>query len=289
MFPPENEVAWTNNALFTGGPIQGIVGNRNLLGFIALLLAVTLIIRFFHTKQKPVINAVWLAACIATILLTDSATVTLGIVAVVAVFAAVIVMRKFLPSKHKYAYYILTALLLTSISISIVYSSTLFSLLGRDSTASGRSSIWRSVISLALQHPVEGWGWIGYWAPWVYPFKDLAVIENITYLQAHNALLDIWLQTGFIGASIALLIAIVASIRSWRIAVAPTNPKMEAFSALSFLPLMIITLLLVQSLTESRLLIEGNWVLFVIVCCKSKLTAPPYGSLKKNRDSRSMT
>lgn len=282
LFPPENQVPWTNNDLFHGGPIQGIVANRNLLGFIAILLGVIVIIQFLHTKHKPITAASWLVACAGTILLTDSATVTLSVFAVTAVVAAVLVMRKFLPATHKYAYYVLTALLLTGISVSIIYSSTLFSLLGRDSTASGRSSIWRSVIDLSLQHPVEGWGWIGYWAPWVEPFKNLAVIDGIVYLQAHNALLDIWLQTGFVGVSIALLVAIVASIRAWRIAVAPTNPKMEAFAAISFFPLMMVTLLLVQSLAESRLLIEGNWVLLVIVCCKVKLTAPPYGSLKKN-------
>jgi exopolysaccharide production protein ExoQ len=136
-----------------------------------------------------------------------------------------------------------------------------------------------------MEHPVIGWGWIGYWAPWVEPFKGLAVIENVTYLQAHNALLDVWFQTGVIGVALALIIAIVASVRSWRIAVAPTNPKMETFTPSAMLPILIIALLLIQSLTESRLLIEGNWVLFIIICCKAKTYSPPYGSLKKIKKS----
>ena len=55
------------------------------------------------------------------------------------------------------------------------------------------------MIGLALERPWFGWGWVGYWQPWVEPFDGLAVRNGVEYLQAHNAWLDVWMQLGIVG------------------------------------------------------------------------------------------
>jgi O-antigen ligase len=104
---------------------------------------------------------------------------------------------------------------------------------------------------------VLGWGWVGYWPPWVAPFNRLIVRGGVQYLQAHNAYLDIAFQVGIPG--LLAFVVVVGSLvyRSLRLAIAPRP--------LALLPLLLTVALLTQALAESRLLIEGNWALLVML------------------------
>lgn len=268
------KMPWSEAALFTGGPIQGIVGNRNLLAFIALLLIITVTIQYYDKFASKVNTITWLTLSATTILLTQSATITLAVIALLILTVFILVMRKILPRKHKKIYYLATAASLLTLTFMVLFSSTIFSFLGRDSTASGRTGIWRSVIELIRERPIEGWGWMGYWNPTAEPFDTLSVIGGITYLQAHNAVLDIWVQVGFVGLLFALMLTIIGSVRAWRLAVS-ADPE-HVFTAITLLPILLLAALFIQSLTESRILIEGNFLLLVILCYKVKELNPPH-------------
>ena len=80
-----------------------------------------------------------------------------------------------------------------------MFWNALLGLFGKSDDLTGRLDIWNAVIGLAAQRPWFGWGWVGYWPPWVEPFDGLAVRNGVEYLQAHNAWLDVWLQLGIVG------------------------------------------------------------------------------------------
>jgi O-antigen ligase len=148
-----------------------------------------------------------------------------------------------------------------------------FELLGRSPDLTGRFEIWESVIGLAQQHPVIGWGWIGYWAPWVHPFQGLAVRSGVTYLQAHDAYLDVLLQVGAIGLLAFVCFVITTYVRSWWAAIdrpQHRRDRIEPYSTLALAPLLLMTALAVQSLAESRLLYEGNWLLLVVIAIATR-------------------
>lgn len=269
---------WVQGNLLNGLPIQGITGNRNLLAFVALLFIITISVRYASKQVKPLTALAWVVGAAAAIVLCDSATVYVAALAVTILVFLVFILRKIRNSWHKYAYYGLGGLSLLGLSAAAIYSTALYSALGRDSELSGRTDIWNKVRLLAEQHPITGWGWTSYWAPWVKPYKNLAVIDGTTYLQAHNAALDVWLQLGVVGLIFAAAAVVLVAIRTWRLSVSPTKVFVNHAEAL--LPVLLIAALLVQSITESRLLIEGNWLLFVLIACKAKLDAPPYGSMR---------
>jgi exopolysaccharide production protein ExoQ len=274
--------AWVEGNLFNGADIQGIVGNRNLLGFVALLSICIFAIQFFASK-KNVRHAIWFVVAFGTIYLTQSATVTVAVVAVFLLSLLAISMRKLLVQNHKYLYYFGGGAIIALLAVCVIYSSPLLALIGRDDDFTGRTTIWSNVWNLVAMHPIVGWGWVSYWTPWVEPFTNLAILDGTQFLQAHNALLDIVFQTGIVGAVLAIAVAIIASIRSWRIAVNPVKAKTDLLNVVPFqtlLPVLLMACLLVQSLSESRLLIEGNWLLFVLLACKVKIEAPEYGSFK---------
>jgi O-antigen ligase len=129
------------------------------------------------------------------------------------------------------------------------------------------------VIGLAQERPWFGWGWVGYWVPWVEPFDGLAVRNGVAYLQAHNAWLDVWLQLGIVGLIAFASIVIGAFWRSWFLAV--DRPRDEAgrllpHSAAALVPLLLLVALVGQSLAESRILIESGWLLLIAIAWSTK-------------------
>ncbi|MDO9395056.1 MAG: O-antigen ligase family protein, partial [Herbiconiux sp.] len=127
---------------------------------------------------------------------------------------------------------------------------------------------------LAAQRPAFGWGWVSYWVPWVEPFTDLAVRKGVTYLQAHNAWLDVWLQLGIAGLVVFIALVVGASYRAWWFAVDLPRDALGAPRAqvlLTLAPALLLTALIAQSFFESRLLIEGGWALLVVIAVKTKL------------------
>jgi O-antigen ligase len=168
----------------------------------------------------------------------------------------------------------------------LVASPWLLSLFGKSEDLTGRFDIWHSVIGLAVQRPVFGWGWVSYWAPWVEPFNGLAVRKGVEYLQAHNAWLDVWLQLGVVGVVAFAALALSTLWRAWFLAVdrpvavlplsetpglRPTSGyRYLPYPASSQLPLLLIVALLAQSLAESRLLIEYGWLLLVLFAVATK-------------------
>jgi O-antigen ligase len=124
---------------------------------------------------------------------------------------------------------------------------------------------------------VFGWGWVSYWAPWVEPFTTLAVRKGVTYLQAHNAWLDVWFQLGVVGLVIFILLVVTTLKRSWFLAV--DRPRVALvddlpYTALTLLPLLLIAALIAQSAAESRMLVEAGWMILVVVSVKTKRAAP---------------
>ncbi|TFD67306.1 O-antigen ligase family protein [Cryobacterium ruanii] len=264
---------WSRGLLLSGGPIEGIVANRNLLGFVALLAIIVFIVQLRANTVKRNAGLVWFALAVGMLLLTRSATVTVSLVAVVAALLFALWARR-VHDQHRRPLYAVAAASVLAVGVALaLFSSQLFGLLGRSDDLTGRFDIWASVTELARERPVFGWGWVSYWVPWVEPFNDLAVRKGVTYLQAHNAWLDVWLQLGIVG--VVLFAALVFSTlwRAWflavdrpRLAVHDTEPL--AVSAL--LPLLLIAALIAQSVAESRLLIESGWVILIVLAVVTK-------------------
>jgi O-antigen ligase len=156
-------------------------------------------------------------------------------------------------------------------TVALAWGSILH-LLGKSSDLTFRTEIWRTVIEKAEARPAGGWGWISYWAPWLDPYKGLVEHGGITYLQAHEAWLDVFLQLGIVGLVVFGLFVLVTLIRAWTTAIdaAPGPGLVRLF------PLVILVALLVHSLAESRLLIEIGFALLVVVAITvSRKSAAP--------------
>ena len=257
-----NAFYWSRDLLFEGGRIQGIVGNANILAMIALLALIGGAARQVAGRGTLVGFVRWSVVALGVLALTRSTTVLVAAAAV-----AVIVPIAWFARRGGGARRVTTAFALVAgtgavAALAIVFRAPLLALVGRSSDLTNRLDIWAAVADLAAQRPVAGWGWISYWAPWVAPFDDLAVIKGVTYLQAHNAWLDVFLQLGILGLVVVGLFVLTTLLRTWVFA-------MDGPRDVALLPFALLTALLVQSLAESRLLIEIGWALLVIVSIRT--------------------
>lgn len=264
---------WSRGLLFSGGPIEGIVGNRNLLGMVALfgLIVFGSLLAAGSVRRAQGIG--WLVVSGAVMLLTRSATVILVAVIVLVALGFALWARRVGPDRRRGVYWAAAAVLAASVTLLLVFWNALLGLFGKSDDLTGRLDIWNAVIGLAGQRPWFGWGWVGYWPPWAEPFDGLAVRNGVEYLQAHNAWLDVWLQLGIVGVLAFASIVIGALWRSWFLAV--DRPRDHAgdplpHSAAALVPLLLLVALIGQSLAESRLLIEGGWLLLIAIAWSTK-------------------
>jgi exopolysaccharide production protein ExoQ len=253
---------WSRNWLFDGGPVQGIVGNSSLLAFAALLAVIVFGLQI--AQRNRLSGWVWMLVAVAIIALTRSATIYAALAALGFVLLAVWLVRR--ARRPVFVYSGIAAVVLAGVVGVLVFGQKLLPLVGKSEDLTGRTEIWAKVADLAVQRPFAGWGWVSYWTPWAEPFQGYIVRNGVVQLHAHNAWLDIWLQLGILGLVVFGALVLVALVRSWMLAAG--LDKLDQRVVL--LPLLLMVALLVQSLAESRLLVEYGLFLLVVIAVKTK-------------------
>lgn len=261
--PPSPAFWWVQGNLFQSERIQGFPGNANLIAFVAVLGLAIFFVEYLVSVRNQALAVASMFGAAMFIALAKSASMFVALVIVLA--AAVIAMlAEGKPRETRHRIYRGTYLVsLFGIFLVAVYWVEITDFLGKSPDASGRFSIWQSVWELINQRWLLGWGWISHWIPGVEPYEGLAVIDGVPYYHAHNAFLDVWLQLGLIGLVIFLWLLVATFVRLWKVAVSHTNP-------LYFWPLFTFMVIATQALTESRLLVEGGWVLLVLLALKAR-------------------
>lgn len=268
--------AFSRAGLFTGERIQGLPGNANLLAMVALLGAIAVGVQLAERRMRRVRAVGWLAVATAVFLLTRSSTVVAAAAVVALALLAALAVRR-VPTRRRTPRYLvgLGVAVVLAVAAGALWRPVL-AVAGKSQDLTGRGEIWQSVWGLVEQHPVLGWGWLGYWWPAISPLNHLAIRSGVTYLQAHDAFLDVWMQTGIVGVVLFGLFVLTTVLRSWSNATAFTydaDHRPRSFAPVSLLALLLVVALLVQSVTESRLLYEGNYILFVLIAMKTRIVS----------------
>ncbi|HEX5728064.1 O-antigen ligase family protein [Microbacterium sp.] len=272
--PVDPILYWSRDNLFDGGRIQGIMGNANLLGPVALLAIVVFAIRFAADAQRRVLLGVWIGVSAYLFYRASSATAYVAAGAVAIVLVTVLLMRRASRPGDRTRYYIAYAAIGLGGALALwLLREPIFTALGRSADLTGRETIWDAVLERAVQQPLVGWG---YSTPWITgdPFFDRWIIDHgESVMQAHNMWVDVFFQLGLIGVFL-LGVAYLAFIwRSWFFAVDRPRWDLRAdrpYSPLTLLPTLVGAILLVQGLAESSPLLLWGWLLVVLLAYKIK-------------------
>ena len=266
--------------LFDGGRIQGLLGNANLVAAWALIGVITFAIEIGVTKSRKTLSIASLVASLAMILVSKSAGIIFASIAVLlAAAVSLLAEGKDRDTRHRY-YRIAWSLAGVAMFFVLVFRRAVFDLLGKSPDMTHRSEIWRRVLSLISQRPLEGWGFTGVWVPGVKPYEGLVVINGESYYQAHNAYLDMWLQLGAVGLVLFIVLLTRTFVKTWRLGVHHTN-------VLYLWPLLVLITQLVRGVTESRLLVQSSMMMLILFAVKShdpeELLEPNKHTTKRDR------
>lgn len=267
-------VFWSQGHLFQGAAIQGIPGNRNLLGMDALLALVVTGVQLWSGRLGRWTGLGWCALALGTLFLSRSAT-PIVILPLLAAALGLIWLARRLTNPQRWLMYLAVFLVCAAgATVLALWRDEIFGLINRSGDMSGRGDVWRAVVDLGSRQPAIGIGWIGYWAPWVPTFQHLVVLDGLRYLQAHNAFLDAWMQTGVIGLVLFAGLVLSTGVRTWWLAI--DRPQRDAsgpgpIPRTAIIGFLLMVALAFQGLTESRLLTEGGWLLLCYLAIYSKL------------------
>lgn len=265
---------WSRDNLFDGGRIQGIMGNANLLGPVALLAIVVFAIRIAARAPYRGLLIAWIVLSAFLFVRAASATAIVGAAGVVLVLATVLLMRRVKRPGERTRYYVgYAAIGVTGALVLWFFRDAIFTALGRDSDLTGREDIWAAVLERANERPVVGWGFATPWLTTDPSFDGWIVDHGLSVMQAHNMWVDVYLQLGIVGVVLISLVFLAYVWRTWFFAVDRPRWDLRAdrpYSPLTLLPTLVGVILLVQGYAESSPLLLWGWMLLVLFGFKIK-------------------
>lgn len=260
--------------LAIGGPIQGLFGTRNMLGFIAVIALITFFIEWRSQSLSATIAVPSIALAGFLALLSASPTVLVLAAAVGVVTAALTIVRHTPAGRRNLVQWMLGALVAVSLGVAFAFRHPIIAWMGAGSDFSTRADLWNQILDFVAVKPMQGWGWFGPWQRGEYPFTYINYLLNDRHETALNAFFDVLLQLGIIGLLLFALLGGVALVRSWLVA------SVRRSVLYAWTPLIVVTLA-VDSMFESFTLTGAGW--FMLVLCA--LRAGQSRSWRENIDA----
>ena len=241
-----------------GGPIQGIGGTRNFMGFVAGMALITFVVEYLTKSVTLWRGIASTGLAIITLMLVQSPITGIAMIALAITALALYALRHARPTTRPVVNGVLGAVLVVVIVIGVVARHRILAEIGAAGGTATRLSLWSQIRLLASAYPIQGWGWVGTWPRDVFPFTTLIDPAGHPYTSGLNAVVDAYLQIGVAGALILVLAAGLAFARAWVTA--------TTFPGVAYVwPAAVLVLLGVTSTAESYLLHGAGLMVFVAV------------------------
>jgi len=243
------------------GPIQGLFGSRNLLGFVALVALLTFIVewRTHIMKRATAIASVTLAS--VCIVLAGSPTTWSALGASLIALAALYGLRRATPANRWRWQLALLAVGVVALVTAWVFRIRIIELLDARDEFDVRLDVWRELSRYLNHNPLQGWGWVGAW-PDAAPYTWIELATGRPHASALSAYIDAYFQVGVIGAMAFIALLGVALVRSWLLA-------SSRRSVVYVWPALMLVAISVTSFAESFALVDGGWLLLVVCAVKA--------------------
>ncbi|MEW1706127.1 O-antigen ligase family protein [Microbacterium sp. NPDC089190] len=244
------------------GPIQGLFGTRNALGFVTVTALITFLVEF-RTQSVGVgvaIGSVVLGGVLAAL----SGSPTVIVVALVTAVAALALwgVRRVPTDRRRGVQVGLGIGVAVVVAVAYAARASLVAALGAQDDLETRTRVWTRVLDIADIRPVQGFGWFGAWDPDAVPFALVTLADGARHASALNAYLDVLLQLGWVGLLLFLALGGLGLARGWLVA-GERRAVVHAWA-----PLILVALLTV-SLFESFTLTGPGWLLLALCAVRA--------------------
>ena len=209
--------------LAVGGPVQGIFGSRNMLGFVTVIALITFVVewRSQSLTARIAIPSIALASLLAFFSSSPTVLVLAAAVGVVAVALAIV--RHAPAERRTIVQWVLGVLVALALAAAFALRHVIIALLDAGSDFSIRATLWNTILDFVALKPVEGWGWFGSWARGEFPFTYINFLLDDHHQSALNAYFDVLLQLGTAGLVLFLLFGGIATAVSYTHLTLPTS------------------------------------------------------------------
>ena len=244
------------------GPIQGIFGTRNMLGFVAVVALITFAVEMRTHSVRPGVAVFSLSLGAALGLLSASPTVLVLAVAVGAATAVLTLVRAVPAAQRTRVQWTVGAVVAVASVVVYLQRARIIDLLGAKDDLAMRSNLWAMARYFSARRPVQGWGWFGSWDVSEQPFASINQLLSQRHTTALNAYVDVQLQLGWVGVLLVCAFGGLALVRSW------VDASQRRSVVYAWTPLMVITLA-VTSVFESVALFGLGWLLLVLCAVRA--------------------
>ncbi|MGI9823136.1 O-antigen ligase family protein [Agromyces sp. Marseille-Q5079] len=243
------------------GPIQGIFGSRNLLGFIAVVALLTFIVEW-RTHIVPRAMAIAsIALAFVCVVLSGSPTAWIALAAALVALAAIYGLRRVPPATRWRWQIALLVAVIAALVTGWLLRIRIIELLDARAEFDVRLDVWREASRYLALNPLQGWGWVGSW-PDSPPYLWIEAATGRQQSSALSAYVDVYFQVGVIGVLLFAGLIGVALVRAWLLAT-------DRRSVVYLWPALMLVAVTVTSFAESFALLEGGWMLVVVCAVKS--------------------
>jgi exopolysaccharide production protein ExoQ len=204
---------WATKPAIDGAPgWHGPFGHKNGLGF---EMAIGLI-ALYYERPHPRGWKLWMLAAVVLLLGSESGAGLAVALFVLAVAIQEAGSRRAVDRAQRRAISIGSWLLaVVGIGIGITDFPAAAALLGKNSTLTGRTTIWRAVWHVIPGHLLLGWGYGGVWLGTTGETAVLWSRIGFPVYEAHDAWLDLLLQVGLIGFVLMIVVLVRSLVKGW--------------------------------------------------------------------------
>ena len=204
------------------GAWRAFSGQKNYFGRLTSISTIVFIALWLHDKRWRYWAIAGLILAIPALVMSQSRSSWLACIAGVSV---VVYFSLFLrPGRIESRLKLALAVLIGSLALltAILLADIVLSALGRDFKFSGRTRIWEPAIQVGLEnHPFLGAGFGAFWTEAGAQLVYARLLETNFNLvgNAHNALLEAWLDLGFVGLGLLVATIFAAMFRAFSLCV----------------------------------------------------------------------
>lgn len=244
------------------GNWQGIYNQKNSLGRIMVLNSLIAFLFLLENDKKRIFNFIVFILSIVLIILSDSKTSLVVLIILMSIFPLLKVFS-FRSYLNLFVATIISLSLFLMAVISISKLDFLFSLLGKDSSLTGRLPLWEISILMIEKRLLTGYGFDVFWESPHSPVSQVFRFVGWVPPHAHNGFIDLFLDLGLLGFLIFIFIY-TKSIKNSLL-----YRKREGKNIISLFPLLYLIYFLLININESSLVKPYSifWILFVLNVC----------------------
>jgi exopolysaccharide production protein ExoQ len=244
---------------------RGIYGSKNSCAAMTTFF----LAGAFYAPTPTLLARLWRGAyvCLSLVLILMSRSATSAVlVALLLIYVVAVKLLQKLQASDRVTATLL-AILLVGSAIAVAISSLnqtslnqIFYAFGKNSTLTGRTAIWHSVMEAVLKRPLFGYGYMAFWPSQTH-VSTIMLENHWSVLGAHNGFLEVWLSLGAIGVALVLFTFARAILNAASCVLRGGSPYLNWFASLVFLAL-------VLNLDESHLMVSNDLLsmLYVIAC-----------------------